>query len=198
MIAFLTGVIHSKSEATCFLDVQGVGYEVTLPASEWDRLPAVGETLTLYTWYLGREDGVQLFGFLSWETRQLFKLLLGVNGVGPKAALAVLSGLTKPALEQAVVHQDVAALSRLPGIGRKTAERLLLELKDKLKTPSVGPSSDSVGQHEETAQALEGLLALGYSALQARAALQKALDDPGVEPGPDRVAQLIRRALKHA
>jgi len=114
MIAFLSGVVHSKSETACFVDVQGVGYELTMPLSEWERLPGIGEPVFLYTLYLGREDGVLLFGFLSWESRQLFKLLLGVNGVGPKAALSVLSGLPKNQLEKAVAHQDVAAFSRLP------------------------------------------------------------------------------------
>jgi Holliday junction DNA helicase RuvA len=198
MIAFLNGLIHSKSDSSCFVDVQGVGYEVVLPASEWDRLPPLGQPVTLYTWYLGREDGVQLFGFLSWESRQLFKLLLGVNGVGPKAALAVLSGLSKPDLEQAVARQDVQAFSRLPGIGRKTAERLLLELKDKLKISDLIPSSDTGGLHTDQAQALEGLLALGYSVQQARTALQKVAEQDIAAPaGSDRVAHLIRQALKH-
>jgi len=196
MIAFLSGTVHSKNETACFVDVQGVGYEVTLPLSEWERLPGVGEPVFLYTFYLGREDGVLLFGFLSWETRQLFKLLLGVNGVGPKAALAVLSGLPKAQLERAVTHQDVAAFSKLPGIGRKTAERLILELKDKLKAPVIGPGPQ-VGGNEDLALALEALQALGYSALQARAALQKVMEEPGAGAGPDRVAALIRQALKH-
>ena len=196
MIAFLSGIVHSKMETSCFVDVQGVGYEVILPLSEWERLPAAGEPVLIYTFYLGREDGVQLFGFLSWESRQLFKLLLGVNGVGPKSALAVLSGLPKAELEKAVARQDVQAFSRLPGIGRKTAERLLLELKDKLKTPVTGPRPAVAGQ-EESGLALEALQSLGYSALQARTALQKALEEPGQGAGPDRVANLVRQALKH-
>jgi Holliday junction DNA helicase RuvA len=196
MIAFLSGIVHSKMETSCFVDVQGVGYEVILPFAEWERLPAVGEPVLVHTFYLGREDGVQLFGFLSWESRQLFKLLLGVNGVGPKAALAVLSGLSKAELEKAVSRQDVQAFSRLPGIGRKTAERLLLELKDKLKTPVVGPGPAAAGQ-EESGLALEALQSLGYSALQARTALQKALEEPGQGAGTDRVANLVRQALKH-
>jgi holliday junction DNA helicase RuvA len=196
MIAFLSGIVHSKTETACFVDVQGVGYEVTLPVSEWERLPAVGEPVMLYTFYQGREDGVQLFGFLSRESRQLFKLLLGVNGVGPKSALAVLSGLPKAALEQAVLRQDLAAFSRLPGIGRKTAERLLLELKDKLKAPAAGPGPEAAG-HEDFALALEALQSLGYSALQARTALQKAAEETGGNAGQDRVAALIRAALKH-
>jgi Holliday junction DNA helicase RuvA len=196
MIAFLSGIVHSKTDTACFVDVQGVGYEVTLPVSEWERLPAIGEPVMLYTFYLGREDGVQLFGFLSWESRQLFKLLLGVNGVGPKSALAVLSGLPKANLERAVARQDVQAFSRLPGIGRKTAERLLLELKDKLKMPVVGPGPEASG-YEEFALALDALQTLGYSALQARTALQKVTEEAGGSAGPDRVATLVRAALKH-
>jgi Holliday junction DNA helicase RuvA len=197
MIAFLTGTVFSKVESACYVDVQGVGYEVSLPASEWERLPAVGEAVTLYTWYLGREDGVQLFGFLSWESRQLFKLLLSVNGVGPKSALAVLSGLSKPELEQAVARQDVGAFSRLPGIGRKTAERLLLELKDKVKVTPQEPGGHQPGLQSDAAQALEALEALGYPASRARTALQKAMEEAPPVPGMDRVAHWVRQALKY-
>lgn len=197
MIAFLNGLVYAKFESSCIVDVQGVGYEVVMPTSEWDRLPPLGQGVILHIWYLGREDGVQLFGFLSPERRQMFKLLLGVNGVGPKAALAVLSGFSKPDLEQAVARQDIQAFSRLPGIGRKTAERLLLELKDKFKFSDLAAGSVILGLPTEQAQALEGLMALGYSSQQARMALQKSVVLDGTSPiGVDHVAYLIRQALK--
>lgn len=197
MIASLKGLLESKTESACVVDVQGVGYEVWLPTSAMDLLPPLGEPITLHTWYLGREDGVQLYGFLKASDRALFRLLLGVSGVGPKSALAVLSGLSQAQLETVVARQDAEALSRLPGIGRKTAERLLLELKSKLKTPAGGlPPVEK--DREEYGEALEALLALGYSALQARLALQKiqGQDLPEGQPGL-RVAEIVRRALKH-
>lgn len=198
MIAFLNGIVHSKHEGACILDVNGVGYEVMLPASDWERLAPVGEPATLFTWYQNREDAVQLFGFLQWESRQLFKLLLSVSGIGPKSALAVLSGLTKPDLEQAVARKDIQAFSRLPGIGRKTAERLILELKDKLKVPpETGPTSMARIGQEDLGLALEALLALGYSAHQARNALQKVAEQNiAIPPGDERVAFFVRQALK--
>jgi len=197
MIAFLKGTIYSKQDGACIVDVSGVGYEVSMPVSELDRLPPTGEPVTLYTWYLGRDDGVQLFGFLSAENRALFKLLLGISGVGPKSALAILSGVSKEELSQVVARQDVQALSRLPGIGRKTAERLLLELKDKLKVEVfAGPVVSSVAG--DYGEALEALLARGYPTGQARAALQKVADQAQpAAAGTDRAADIVRRALRH-
>lgn len=198
MIAFLKGTIESKQDGVCIVDVNGVGYEVNMPASELDRLPPAGEPVVLYTWYLGREDGVQLFGFLSADRRRLFKLLLGISGVGPKSALAVLSGLTQDELAQAVSRQDVQLLARLPGIGRKTAERLLLELKDKMKVAAAAPAAGGEAAGEMS-EALEALLALGYPANQARTALQKAAEQSPAPPaaGTDRAAEWVRRALKN-
>lgn len=195
MIASLKGILGAKQEGSCIVDVNGVGYEAHMPGSELDRLPPVGQAVTLYTWTITREDGMQLFGFLSPENRRLFKLLLGVNGVGPRSALAVLSGFSSEELAQAVARQDVQALVRLPGIGRKTAERLLLELKDKFKTPDAAPlTAPEAGG--DLASALEALLALGYPAPQARAALQKVADAAAPAAGADRAAELVRLALR--
>jgi len=180
------------------VDVNGVGYEVNMTATDLSHLPATGEPVLIHTWYLGREDGVQLFGFLQADSRSLFKLLLGIGGIGPRSALAILSGLSRSELEQAVVNQDARMLSRLPGIGRKTADRLLLELKDKLKIPAAPPEAGAGPAAGAWAEALEALLALGYPATQARLALQKIreTDLPAQDPGQDRVAQIVRQALK--
>jgi holliday junction DNA helicase RuvA len=197
MIAFLKGTLEAKQDGVCLVDVNGVGYEVNMPASELDRLPPVGEPVTLFTWYLGREDGVQLFGFLTAESRRLFKLLLGISGIGPKSALAILSGLSRDDLARVVAQQDVQTLCRLPGIGRKTAERLLLELKDKLKITLVEPAAGAAPSGE-LGEALEALLALGYPVSQARAALQKATEQAAAPPGgADRAAEWVRLALRH-
>lgn len=199
MIAFLKGLLDSRREVDCIVDVNGVGYEVSMPASDMDRLPPAGEPVTIYTWHLQREDGAVLFGFLNSGDRRLFKVLLGVTGIGPKAALAVLSGLSQSQLEQAVLQQDVNALSRLPGIGRKTAERLLWELKDKLKISQWESPRVTGHEREDYSEALEALIALGYPAVAARGALQKVVDQelPPREEGKDRVAELVRRGLKH-
>jgi Holliday junction DNA helicase RuvA len=196
MIASLKGILEAKQDGSCVVDVNGVGYEVYMPGSELDRLPGAGQAVTLYTWEVAREDGTQLYGFLSPEGRRLFKLLLGISGVGPKSALAVLSGLSQSDLALAVARRDVDALVRLPGIGRKTAERLLLELKDKFKLPAAEalPPAEVGG---DLAEALEALLALGYPASQARTALQKVQDAAaGPTPGTDRAAELVRLALR--
>jgi len=199
MIAFLKGILDSKFENSCIIDVNGIGYEVNMPTSDLERLPAVGEPVTIYTWHIQREDGQQLYGFLHPSDRKLFKLLLGVANVGPKSALAVLSGLTQSQLEQAVSQQDTAMLARVPGIGRKTAERLLLELKDKLEKVSTSPISIKGSERESLGDALEALVTLGYPSTQARAALQKVIDQdlPPLQAGRDRVAEFVRRALQH-
>jgi Holliday junction DNA helicase RuvA len=193
MIAFLKGLLEAKQDTGCTVDVNGVGYEVLMPASDLERLPSQGEPVVIHTWYVVREDSAQLFGFLQSEDRALFKILLSISGIGPKSALAVLSGLTQS-------EQDVDRLQRLPGIGRKTAERLLLELKDKIKISVLLPrQAGAGGGREDYGEAMEALSSLGYTQFQARTALQKVLDQdlPAREPGKDRVAELVKRALKH-
>jgi Holliday junction DNA helicase RuvA len=196
MIAFLKGLVSAKLDGACLVDVNGVGYEVNMPGSDLAQLPRVGEAVTLYTWYHGREDGVSLFGFMTPERRALFKLLLGVAGVGPKLALAVLSGFAPAELASAVSNQDIGALTHVPGIGRKTAERLLLELKDKLPAVAVGRNQLPAREREDFAEALEALLALGYSSAQARTALQKVADEMTSSTGNARVVEWVRRALQ--
>jgi Holliday junction DNA helicase RuvA len=200
MIAFLKGTIEAKHLAGCLLDVAGVGYEVLMPKPDLERLSALGANVTLHTWHVTREDGEYLFGFLDPEDRQLFKLLLNVSGVGPKVALAVLSGLNRQELEQAVAAQDSQALSRVPGIGKKTAERLLLELKDKLSIrESDGSRSGLASVSPDMSDALEALQQLGYPLMQAKSALVKAGNATAGQSGKgsERVASLIREALKY-
>ncbi len=198
MIAFLKGILAQRQGQTGIVDVNGVGYEVHMPGSDLDRLPPLGEAITVFTWHVKREDSELLYGFLDEEDRFLFKILIGVSGVGPKSALAVLSGLNKAQLERAVVEQDVAMLSKLPGIGKKTAERLLLELKDKFKLDKGMPIGLKQDVRDDFGEAMEGLAALGYSLSQARLALQKVVDQelPPIRAGQDRVAEMIRLALK--
>lgn len=187
MIGRLAGTLIEKQPPTVVVDAQGVGYEVDVPMSTFYQLPATGARVTLYTQLIVREDAHLLFGFGTEAERQVFRQLLKVSGIGARTALAVLSGMTVDELYQTVSLQDVARLIRVPGIGRKTAERLLLELKGKLQTAAGGPVTP--GTTGAQADALHALLALGYNDKEAAAALAKV---DGALP----TSESIRQALK--
>jgi Holliday junction DNA helicase RuvA len=188
MIGRLSGILLEKNPPQLLLDVQGVAYEVDVPMSTFYNLPGTGERVTLWTHLVVREDAHLLFGFGSDSERRAFRQLLKITGVGARTALSVLSGLSVAELAQAVTMQESGRLTRIPGIGKKTAERLLLELKDKLGadlTTTVGvfrapPASSDI---------LHALLALGYSDREAVAAVKKLPDGLTVGDG-------IRQALK--
>ena len=131
MIAFIKGTVDSLSEGKMILESHGIGYELNIPASMFDAGVREGEELKIYTHMSVREDGISLFGFLSREDLEIYRMLIGVSGIGPKAALAVLSTLTADNLRFAVLSEDVQAIAKTPGIGKKTAQKLILELKDK-------------------------------------------------------------------
>ncbi len=188
MIGRLSGILLEKNPPQLLLDVQGVAYEVDVPMSTFYNLPATGERVTLWTHLVVREDAHLLFGFGSDNERRAFRQLLKISGVGARTALSVLSGLSVAELAQAVTMQESGRLTKIPGIGKKTAERLLLELKDKLGadlTTTIGvfrapPASSDI---------LHALLALGYSDREAVAAVKKLPDGLTVGDG-------IRQALK--
>ena len=188
MIGRLSGILLEKNPPQLLLDVQGVAYEVDVPMSTFYNLPATGERVTLWTHLVVREDAHLLFGFGSDSERRAFRQLLKISGVGARTALSVLSGLSVAELAQAVTMQETGRLTKIPGIGKKTAERLLLELKDKLGvdlTTTVGvlrapPASSDI---------LHALLALGYSDKEAVAAVKKLPEGLSVGDG-------IRQALK--
>jgi len=169
------------------LEVQGVAYELDVPMSTLYQLPATGTTTTLYTHLVVREDAHLLYGFATDEERQLFRQLLRVNGVGARTALAILSGLSVQELYQAVAVQDALRLTKIPGIGRKTAERLMLELKDRL-TGAIGREGSDV-RSSVRSDALRALLALGYNEKEAGAALSRVSPELSV-------SESIRHALK--
>ncbi|MDD5404941.1 MAG: Holliday junction branch migration protein RuvA [Sulfuricella sp.] len=188
MIGRLCGKLLEKHPPQILLDVQGVGYEVDVPMSTYYNLPALGESVTLHTQLIVREDAHLLYGFASDEERQTFRRLLKITGVGAKLALTILSGMNVNELAQAVVAQDVGRLTKIPGIGKKTAERLLLELKDKLEGITVSGmplSSVAAGSSD----ILNALLALGYNDKEAGWAVKQLPVDAGVTDG-------IRLALK--
>jgi Holliday junction DNA helicase RuvA len=168
MIGRLQGLLAAKLPPQVLIDVNGVGYEVDVPMSTFFNLPAIGERVTLLTHFVVREDAQVLFGFLTAVERSAFRELVRINGVGPRTALAILSGLSVEDLARAVGQQDGARLTKVPGIGKKTAERLLLELKGKLGPELSAPHAAAVDDAQ--GDIVQALVALGYSEKDAAAA----------------------------
>jgi holliday junction DNA helicase RuvA len=189
MIGKITGVLVTKSPPMVMVDVGGVGYEIDVPMSTLYALPATGEKVSLVTHFVVREDAQLLYGFATEAERASFRQLLKISGVGPKVALAVLSGLSVDELATAVASQDTARLTRVPGVGKKTAERLLLELKGKaFLSGHIGGKLES-GKQVHTSDVLNALLSLGYNDREAAAAMRDLPADISVSDG-------IRQALK--
>jgi Holliday junction DNA helicase RuvA len=186
MIGRITGLLAEKTPPLVLVDVGGVGYEIDVPMSSFYNLPALGERVTLLTHFVVREDAQVLFGFLTTAERATFRLLVKISGVGPRTALAILSGLSVGELSLAVAQQSSTRLVKVPGIGKKTAERLLLELKDKL-APDLGAPAAAVG--DAGSDIVQALIALGYNEREATTAL-KAL------PAGVAVGDGIKLALK--
>jgi len=190
MIGRLSGTLMEKLPPTICLDVQGVGYEIDVPMSTLYDLPDVGGRVTLYTHLAIREDAHVLYGFLRSEERLAFRALIKVSGVGARTALAVLSGMTVQELSSAVTRQETARLTRVPGIGKKTAERLLLELRGKLGA-DLGSPADAV--HSRQDDIINALLALGYSNNEVQTALKKLPDEVEVSEGIRLALQALAR-----
>ena len=186
MIGRLTGILLEKTPPQVVIDVHGIGYEVDVPMSTFFNLPALGDKATLLTHFVVREDGQFLFGFASTEERYAFRQLIKISGVGARMALAVLSGLSVGELAEAIARQEVGRLTKVPGIGKKTAERLLLELKGKLADalPTAQRAADD-NQHD----IINALLALGYNDREASAVMKQL--PPGLSTSDG-----IRQALK--
>ena len=189
MIGRLSGVLIEKRPPTLLVDAGGVGYEVDVPMSTFYGLPPVGERVTLLTHLTVREDAHQLYGFATPSERAAFRALIRISGVGARTALSVLSGLSVDELAQAVTRQDAASLRRIPGIGQKTAERLLLELKGRLGADLEGAGSGLAQAADAGGDVLRALLALGYSEKEAATAARQVPPGTGVSDG-------IRIALK--
>jgi holliday junction DNA helicase RuvA len=187
MIGRLSGVIAEKTPPQVLVDVGGVGYELDVPMSTFYNLPAVGERVVLLTHFVVREDAQLLFGFGSGEERTTFRLLVKISGIGPRTALAILSGLSVVELASAVSRQESGRLVKVPGIGKKTAERLLLELKGKLGPDLTMPAAAAMSDAQ--ADIVQALLALGYNEREAAQALKALPAEVGVSDG-------IKLALK--
>ncbi len=186
MIGRLSGLLLDKNPAQLIVDCNGVGYEVGVPMSTFYNLPAIGERVTLLTHMVVREDAQLLYGFGTTQERELFRELIKISGIGARTALAILSGMSVNDLAQAVTLQEVGRLTRIPGIGKKTAERLLLELKGKLGA-ELGTAPGTEG--ESSNDVLSALLALGYSEKEALLAIKQV-------PAGSSVSDGIRQALK--
>jgi len=187
MIGKLTGQLLEKNPPEVLVDCHGVGYEVQVPMSTFYNLPAIGERVSLLTQFIVREDAQLLYGFGTAPERAAFRELIKISGVGPRTALSILSGMGVQDLAQAVTLQEAGRLVKVPGIGKKTAERLLLELKGKLGADMGGAHAHATS--EAQADILQALLALGYNDKEAAAALMALPQDVGVSEG-------IKLALK--
>lgn len=189
MIGRIQGQLIESNPPHVLVDVHGVGYEIDVPMSTFYNLPNQGSEVTLLTHMIVREDAQLLYGFLTAEERETFRILLKVSGIGARTALAVLSGLSVADLVNAVALQDAAILTRVPGIGKKTAERLILELKDKL-TGALPNGSGLPAINSVTNDIINALIGLGYTDREARAAVKKLPEDVSVSDG-------IRMALQN-
>lgn len=200
MIGYLRGKIGLVGEDRLILDVGGVGYLMQIPASTRTRLPSVGSDFQLFTYLHVREDALTLYGFSDPEEKQLFELLLSVSGVGPKVAVGVLSSVTPETFRRCVLFEDLGVLQKIPGVGKKTAQRMVLDLKDKMGVlPLAAPAAVGMAAvppapfESAFSEAIEALSSLGYSRSEAAAALERVRDT--ADTGPD-AGQLVRRALK--
>ena len=194
MIGRLTGVLVSKHPPWLLIDVQGVGYELEAPMSTIYDLPELGQVVTLHTHYAQKEDSVHLYGFLREPERRMFREVQKVSGIGAKIALAILSALSAETFTSLIQTGDVTALTRVPGIGKKTAERMVLELRDRTSQMADFPTVSGSGAHREDPQAdaLEALQQLGYKPVEAAKMIKSTFEEG------DDVATIIRKALKFA
>ncbi len=189
MIGRIQGTLISVHPPRLLVDCQGIGYEVDVPMSTLYQLPQAGQKITLLTHFQVREDAQQLFGFATETEREAFRQLIKISGVGSRTALAILSGMSVNELAQAITLQEAGRLTQVPGIGKKTAERLCLELKGKL-APDLGISGGKPQAIEASSEVLQALLALGYSEKEALLALKQIPPDTSVSDG-------IRMGLKY-
>ena len=199
MISYIKGELTEVFEDTVVVETNGIGYNIRVPGSVLDRLPSVGSSVRIYTYLYVKEDAMNLFGFLSRDDLSVFKLLLNVSGIGPKGALAILSTIGPDDLRFAVLSEDVKTISSAPGIGAKTAKRLIIELKDKLKLAEVfetALANKEKAPYENDVllaknEAVEALVALGYASAQAMKAVQQ------VENAEEKDSeQILKEALK--
>jgi holliday junction DNA helicase RuvA len=203
VIGRITGTLLEKKAPELLIDVAGVGYELQAPMSTFYQLPATGQGVVLHTHLVVREDAHQLFGFFEQQERELFRALIKVNGIGPKVALAILSGVPADEFVRLVHNNDISALTKIPGIGKKTAERLVLDMRDRLKSwQSTGGGADDAilpglsempDARQGSEEAETALIALGYKPAEAARMVVRAMRD---KPELNRSEDIIRLALR--
>jgi Holliday junction DNA helicase RuvA len=198
VITFLHGRLAHALPTQATIDVNGVGYEVFIPLSSYDRLPAAGQAIEILTHLHVREDAHTLYGFMTAAERDLFRLLVNhVSGIGPKLALAVLSGMSVTNFKTAVVNSDVASLSKISGVGKKTAERMVLELKDKVGVAAAWEAASAThaptAEQEQANEAVLGLIALGYRQVDAHKTVRDLQEKEGAGKSAE---ELVKLALK--
>lgn len=200
MISYIKGPLAEKYEDSVVVEAGGIGYRIFVPSSVLSELPRPGENVKIYTYFSVREDSVSLYGFMSRQDMEMFRQLIGVNGVGPKSALGILSALKPDVLRLAVISGDVKVISKAPGVGNKTAQRIILDLKDKIKAEDIlygesdtyaGPAEIS-GVGEVGKETVEALTALGYSASEAASAVRKVTITESMK-----AEDVLKAALRH-
>jgi Holliday junction DNA helicase RuvA len=198
LIGAVTGSLVETYADGALIDVQGVGYRVHAPASVLARLPGAGERVRLHTHLHVREDALTLYGFTTAEERDLFEVLIAVNGIGPKGALAVLSVYAPDALRRAVLGEDVDALTLIPGVGKKTASRMILELKEKLGAGDIDlpVTAATPAAKQALAEVRAALIQLGYSTTEAREAIEHVASEAAASNGNGTAEKLLKKALR--
>ena len=200
MYAFIRGALQFANLTHAIVEAQGIGFQLHIPISAYAKLPGIGEEVLLHTSFIVREQLQALYGFLKQEDRDLFEILLGITGIGPKTALALIGHLDLVKLAKAVASHDVNTISKVPGIGKKTAERLILEIRDKLPAASGCDAAHPHGfsptdpRAQQVSDAMSALINLGYNQAIAQKALKSSLQDL---PETTDLASLITMALKH-
>ena len=200
MYAYIKGILVQALPASVIVEAKGIGYKIAIPASVFPKLPQIASDITLQTSFVIRENSQALYGFLSEQERDLFEALLGVSGIGPKTALSLIGHLTPNDLQHAVSNNDIQSITKVPGIGKKTAERLIIEMRDKLSSSFALSSSDMASQFhadpraQKISDAMNALINLGYNQNSAQKALKKTLKDL---PEDVQLAELITVALKN-
>ena len=203
MIAYVNGILENIEDGLAVVDVGGIGMNVFISGSTMDRMPGIGESVKLYTYTSVKEDSFSLFGFLSRDELSLFKMLITVSGIGPKGGLSILSVMSPDDLRFAIMSGDSASISKAPGIGKKTAERITLELRDKIKVseddmlrPSSGVTADDLTGEASSArdEAVAALVSLGYNSSDAMKAVRKVIKEN--ESAAEDTEKLLKLALK--
>jgi Holliday junction DNA helicase RuvA len=196
MFSYLYGKLVHKNPTNIVLDVNGVGYQLNISLNTFEKLPEVESELRIYTVLIPREDSIQLYGFFDEDEKQMFEQLLSISGIGPKVAQSILSGINPDELRNYIIQGNSVALTNIPGVGKKTAERMILELKDKLTKISPPEKFISKDKEEIRMQAYQALITLGYQKQLAEKAIRSALNEINSNNEELNIENLIKKALK--